>query len=645
MPFPLVERNVTGKRKSHFRMIRKCLTSRNAISGKRQADKSFPDDRHPHPDIHILISSLLEIRLTHILSSTMARQPSKTEYFDYFADSLCKCPVGLSIDNTFLNSSFTSPNFHAIIVNYKVRDSLQRQCTQRTWEIAVGTPSIQSFLINQSQLDPTSTSSSWKAWFLRKTISEIVAKTKMLVCLHHQSSKYKLLDCFSHDMPVEVKEHLLLPLFKTIARLCRQSIELQLQSISEYHYQAGPNGGEKHTFQLFAEVTAHVHPVPILCLVTNDLIRYRSSGAMFSDTTICKMTPSPSLKRTRPFSSQQLTGMHSNNLASNNLDQNSLIKVETYCKSMKSKIKNFLYELSCIEDLYRLSCIVIGHKPYRSEWLSVFTTFCHNLENPCGSCRNCRIRVCQAAMVIFAAQGVGDNKILPLLGAVFRHPRYKHMSIEQWASLSIAELAAIFKTASKHCHNAYHYHFFLSECMENGPPLHLSDLLCFRGISKKSGCLFLKAVLNVDVGIVTDRHVFKAARGLKWIPEEGVSEELASYMLEKWVPQTGWDSVNVWLAGIRQIAANNIGLSMKMTVCANFLESTNILSCILGESYQPKENIPAIVKHKVIPACVEATHHTAWSVEKIINLPQTIIPSPRVELRRWKQKDIRKVMK
>jgi hypothetical protein len=32
-------------------------------------------------------------------------------------------------------------------------------------------------------------------------------------------------------------------------------------------------------------------------------------------------------------------------------------------------------------------------------------------------------------------------------------------------------------------------------------------------------------------------------------------------------------------------------------------------------------------------------------VEKIINLPQTIIPSPRVELRRWKQKDIRKVMK
>ena len=402
---------------------------------------------------------------------------------------------------------------NAFVINYSKRNNLQLKCRENCWKKVLKTPSIQSLLIHTKRWNPRNTSMQWKKSFLTEMISDLLAEdTNSLVFLQQLGSKYKILHCSSQTTPVEefFKNNLfnfVILFFNTITKLCRTTLEKQLQSISVYKYNGGPQGIE-HTFKLFRQTNNGVS-APMMCFVRNDLIRFRSNHRQFSDDTRCGMVPSPSLKRKRHL----LPGETDIHLM---FDDSGRKKLAKYYQSINGDKNQFLYQLSCIEDLYRLSCIVMGHKPYREQWMTVFTTVCHNPQSPCTCCRNCRIRISQAAMVVLAAQGVGDSNILPLLGAVFRHPRYQNMSIEQWASLSIAELASIFKKGSKHCLNAYHYHFFIKECMENGPPLQLADIICFRGFSKKSGCLFLKAVLNVDVGIPTDSHVFESAKGLKF---------------------------------------------------------------------------------------------------------------------------------
>jgi hypothetical protein len=242
-------------------------------------------------------------------------------------------------------------------------------------------------------------------------------------------------------------------------------------------------------------------------------------------------------------------------------------------------------------------------------------------------------------MVVLAAQGVGDKLILPHLGSVFRHPRYSNFSIEEWVLVPISELAGIFRTASKHCLNAYHFHYFLVECMNNGPPLCLHDITCFRGFSKKSGCLYLKAIFNFDFGIPTDSHVYEASLALGWI-QRGANEELASYMLELWVPLCCWEYLNVWLAGIRQMLSIDPAITAKLMACSKFLGVNHfrLLSSITPKSV--KSTNPLQIEKTLLQVqhlCETVIASPQWQSERLTSPTEHQSPRPA----RMLQQDIR----
>jgi hypothetical protein len=170
-------------------------------------------------------------------------------------------------------------------------------------------------------------------------------------------------------------------------------------------------------------------------------------------------------------------------------------------------------------------------------------------------------------MVVLAAQGVADSLVLPHLGAVFRHPRYNNMSLEEWSLVTVNEKAAVFKSCSKHCLCAYHFHFFVEECLANHPPTHLEDICCFRGFSKKSGCLYLFAVYGIQFGIATDSHVQDTAFKLGWTPFSS-DEVRTSCALELWIPQLCYEKGNLWIAGLRQLLSSSAYITSALRTCA-----------------------------------------------------------------------------
>jgi len=107
---------------------------------------------------------------------------------------------------------------------------------------------------------------------------------------------------------------------------------------------------------------------------------------------------------------------------------------------------------------------------------------------------------------------------------MFRHSRYRNFSIEEWASVSIPELASIFKRCSCHNKSAFFMHFFLVEILHHGPPTNLRDLMSCRGFQKKAA--WLMSVYNINFGTPTDSHVLDGSVRLCWVPPDS-SEELA----------------------------------------------------------------------------------------------------------------------
>ena len=212
-----------------------------------------------------------------------------------------------------------------------------------------------------------------------------------------------------------------------------------------------------------------------------------------------------------------------------------------------------------MEEIYDTACKCTSSEPYRMHWLDVYTSNCSaSPSQPCGVCRGCRTRMAQAAMVVFAAQGVSDKLCLARLGAVFRHPRYENFSLEEWCCIDVVEFAACFKCCSKHCKNAFNCYYFLKEILENGPPTTLEDLVCFRSVQKKTACLWLVAVYQLTYGIPVDSHVNKKSVLLGLVPEKARDKvSLISTMLEYWIDVSKWEMVNNLIGGISQFMEND----------------------------------------------------------------------------------------
>lgn len=203
----------------------------------------------------------------------------------------------------------------------------------------------------------------------------------------------------------------------------------------------------------------------------------------------------------------------------------------------------------------------------RQCWEEAFTVQC-TVKPPCLRCRRCRMRFAQATFVVIAAQGTKDASIVPHFGAVFRHPRYQHFSIEEYASLSLEELTILFSKTSKQAQSAITILHFLRDFVHRDVPRNIPSLMCYHGFQKKSICLLLGAVGLPDLGIPVDRHLFSAFKNLKWVSAGAKNESIASEMVEMWLPQCMWGRCNVVVAGLRQIWGNRLYKDKLMAVAA-----------------------------------------------------------------------------
>jgi endonuclease III len=232
-------------------------------------------------------------------------------------------------------------------------------------------------------------------------------------------------------------------------------------------------------------------------------------------------------------------------------------QLEHYMENAKNNAKlvdQWNRTIDIMKEIYERACQCTDSEPYRMHWLGVYTTKCSvDTCQPCGECRDCRTRMAQAAMVVFAAQGVSDKLCLARLGAVFRHPRYANFSLEEWCSIDLVELAACFKCCSKHCKNAFNCYHFLKEILENGPPTTLEDLVCFRSVQKKTACLWLVSVYDLTYGIPVDSHVKNKSVALGLVPNKARDKiGLISLMLQCWLDQSNWEMINNLIGGLSQ---------------------------------------------------------------------------------------------
>jgi endonuclease III len=192
--------------------------------------------------------------------------------------------------------------------------------------------------------------------------------------------------------------------------------------------------------------------------------------------------------------------------------------------------------------------------PLRYGWEDIFTARC-NRRPPCGSCRPCNIRIAQSAIVVFAAQGVADENILPHLGAVFRSARYQYFGVQQWYKAGTKEIATVLRHCSSQGLKACYIHQFLKLILDTpeGCPKTVESCACVYGMQKKSACLFLHSVFDAPVGIPVDRHLSAAFLNLNWVAPNCVDPTVMSHQVELWLPMNETAEINNVVAGLRQL--------------------------------------------------------------------------------------------
>jgi endonuclease III len=214
--------------------------------------------------------------------------------------------------------------------------------------------------------------------------------------------------------------------------------------------------------------------------------------------------------------------------------------------------KLFKYQYKLITELEQ-ACDDDHLVPLRGSWEEVFSHRCHNIGEVCGTCRNCDKRFAQAAIVVFAAQGVADSNILCYLGTVFRHWRYQNWGVAEWALVNVYELATILKPCSAQGLKSLYLKHFFQYLSQHQVPRTVPHFCCFYGIQKKSACLLISTTKEEPVGIPVDRHLKAAFRNLGWVPPEVNDPTLMSEMVEIWLPADQTADVNNKIAGIRQL--------------------------------------------------------------------------------------------
>jgi endonuclease III len=230
-------------------------------------------------------------------------------------------------------------------------------------------------------------------------------------------------------------------------------------------------------------------------------------------------------------------------------------RLSDWSKTLDSdKIASMLSEYLKLEAVYHRLTTVHEVYPPRHFWEDVFTARCK--EDPCcWTCRECRRRFSQISIVLVACQGTRDLLCLPHFGAVFRHPRYKLFSVEEWSTISIPELTMVFSQVSKQAQSAIYVKLFLGDfAFKSDLPQEIFQVCCYLGFGKKSACLLLNAMdPHRCVGIPVDRHLSSAFRFLGWADPAEKDETMISKMVELWLPAEHWSRCNIVCAGLRQV--------------------------------------------------------------------------------------------
>ncbi len=125
---------------------------------------------------------------------------------------------------------------------------------------------------------------------------------------------------------------------------------------------------------------------------------------------------------------------------------------------------------------------------------------------------------------------------------MFRHQRYKHFSIEEWAEIAVEELTMVYSQVSKQSISAMYAHLFLSDlAIWNTLPRTIPEITCYSRFLKKSACLLLDAMgCTPPPGIPVDRHLATGFRALGWVDPLVTNPTSLSYMVESCLPIDRW---------------------------------------------------------------------------------------------------------
>jgi hypothetical protein len=156
-----------------------------------------------------------------------------------------------------------------------------------------------------------------------------------------------------------------------------------------------------------------------MSVVKKDVEKYRSSrGSMYSAERIHELSPRPGLQKgvvARPHSCSIQNVRERLHLSTPLCPEfvNGYTKLEEYKQVVLehgvSVVEHVISQFSALEDVYITSYQVLGFKAVRERWMEVYTTVCYvSAAILCGECRGCRIRMCQALVIVLAAHGVSD---------------------------------------------------------------------------------------------------------------------------------------------------------------------------------------------------------------------------------------------
>jgi len=498
--------------------------------------------------------------------------------------------IGQCLDHALLKEVFHSKEFLCWVCNPSQEEKSQRYINNHTWNIMSRVPLLQQTFVCKPTNPPKPNLELFQECMVQASrivgLPIIIVGVSTSECVPPNKC-YRVVFLVKDNVflgSVHNDQSMAIAAWTVLCRKSRSTINKQMEMESSYTHGKGVFSYQ-HIFS-YQWKNQKGEMKPLLDVSKEDVVKYLYNQRQPHHVKKLTTCDNVALEKKRPAATPLADvrkDMHilQKSHAGVDLSVTDKLHLQHYIQSAekdRSLVENWNKKYQMLEDIYETACQCTSSEPFRMHWQDVYTTKCSaDPYHPCGECRDCRTRMAQAAMVVFAAQGVSDKICLARLGSVFRHPRYANFSLEEWCCITVVELAACFKSCSKHCKNAMNCYYFLKEIKEMGPPTTLEDLVCFRSVGKKTACLWLVAVYQLSFGIPVDSHVNNKSVSLGLVPPEAKDRmDLISAMLQYWLDVSNWERLNNLIGGISQFMETDKIASLVIEAVTQRLSSNHV---------------------------------------------------------------------